>query len=320
LLRHVLAASALSLCLASGPSRADEPAPTPGPRELAGHHFLVSHLIENPFSATSFAQNFGVGFGQALGPSLDLSTSPPSVKQDSKWYTYAGFIEQVDLTVRILDWLSIRGGFAAGLRQGAGNGSALVVGTAVNAAGVFGVKGSLQLSPSIRTSLTADVAYGPTLNLLLLQGIVAGVKAGRFDTQDLVKSRDALTAGLTAGAAWAPTPWLGLLGNLRYVHTRSTTVADSSQDGVQAAASLEFDARPLVAWLPVGTNVSYRYTGPLGGGDGSPATIDEVSLGFFYTGRPHFVVGLEAEGRYGRLDTELQARQALVWINARYFW
>jgi hypothetical protein len=337
-LRPVLAASALSLCLAATSStRAAEataptaptdvtattpaaPAAKPGPRELGGHQFIASHLIEHPFSVTSFAQNFGVGAGEALGPRLDLSGSAPVALPDSKWYGYAGFVEQIDLTVRILDWLSVRGGFAAGLRQGAGNGSAIVVGTTANAAGVLGVKGSMQLAENVRGSLSLNAAYGPTLNLLLLQGLKQAAAAGKLSAGEFFNSRDALTTNLTAGTAWAPWRWLGVIGNLAYQHTRSATLADVDQNGILAAGTVEFDALPLVPWLPVGTGVTYRYTGPIGSGTGAVATEDEVSVGAYYTGRPNLVLGLEVEGRVGRIDTELKARQALAWINFRYYW
>ena len=37
-------------------------------REMNGHYFLPSHLIEDPFSYTAFAMTFGLGSGNALGP------------------------------------------------------------------------------------------------------------------------------------------------------------------------------------------------------------------------------------------------------------
>ncbi len=167
--RMLLAAGVAAVVIAA-PARATDDAPSPGPRELAGHDFQVSHLVTDPFSVTSFGQNFGAGGGEALGPALDLSTNPPTVLPSSRWYGFGGFIEEVDLTVRVLEFLSVRAGFAAGLRQGAGNGSALVVGTAADVSGRIGVKGSLPLARSLRVSLSGDVEYGPQMNILILQG------------------------------------------------------------------------------------------------------------------------------------------------------
>jgi hypothetical protein len=333
-MRLELAATTIAVLLAAAPvlgqempaelaTPSEQPAkpdplasPSTSRRELGGHQFLVSHLIENPFSVTSFAQNLGVGAGEALGPAIDLSTNPPTMTANSRWYAYYGLIEQLDLTVRLTEYLSLRAGFAAGVRQGAGNGSALVVGTSATGSGLLGVKGSLPLGSNVRLSLTADAAYGPHLNILLLEGIAEAARSGTFEAANLFRERESLTAGLTAAGAWAPWPWLGIVANARYVHAAEVDVTGVQEDGLVFGGSAEFDALPLVAWLPVGASVAYRYTG----GPWNLTTVDELSGGFFYTGRRDMSVGLELEYRTGRLDTELRARQTLAWINLRYFW
>jgi len=69
--RRYLLAVAL-LAAASLPAAAfSEEQPASDRRELGGHQFLVSHLIEDPFSVTSFGANFAFGMGEALGPRLD---------------------------------------------------------------------------------------------------------------------------------------------------------------------------------------------------------------------------------------------------------
>ena len=320
-MRRPLASAALAVVVALQPlgaRAADDAAPTDH-RDLAGHHFLVSHLVEDPFSVTAFGLNVAFGAGEALGPSLDRTQDPPVIVAGSKWYGFVSLAEQFDLTVRILEYLSLHGGLVAGVRQGAGNGSALVVGTNVQATGLLGVKGSLPLGNAVRVSLSGEGLYGPQMNVLLLQGLREGIANGTFTFRDAFNSREAVTANVTGGVAWAPATWLGLVGNLRYIHTRSVNIDNTSGDGFAAGASAEFDTLPLVSWLPLGLELAYRRMGSLNSGGGL-ALQDDLGFGVYYTGRRNLTLGLEVDRRQGRLETELRSNQAVAWVNFRYYW
>ena len=319
-MRQALAvlATVLASSLPMAAARAAEEAPSPDHYALGGHHFLVSHVVQDPFSVTSFGMNFAVGTGQALGPSLDLSTSPPTLVPSSRWYSYAGLVQQFDLTVWILEILSLRAGLFAGLRQGAGNGSALVVGTSLRVAGLGGVKGSVAVTPGVRLSLSGEIGYGPHLNFLLLQGIKESLPSNTIDWSNVFQSRNSLTGTLTGAAAWAIRPYLGLIANAQYLHSKNESVDKANQDGFAGAGSLEFDALPLVEWLPVGANVAYGQVGS--NGSSGISWQEEYGGGVYYTGRPHLALGVEVEHRRGKLDTELKSKQTLAWVNFRYFW
>ena len=315
--QYLLAVSLLAA--ASLPAAASpEEQPASGRRELGGHQFMVSHLIEDPFSVTSFGANFAFGVGQALGPRLDLSTFPPTIQQESKWYSYSTLVQQLDLTARITENLSLRAGLLAGVRQGASEGSALVVGSNVGISGILGVKGSVALGDSLRLSLSGQGAYGPRLNLLILQGLINAQKAGSFTAADLFQDRNAMSLVATAAAAWGVTPWLGFGLNVQYLHTKSEDISGSTQDGMAAAGSLELDARPLLHWLPLGADFSYRRTGAVG--NGGLANQDEWSWGIYYTGRRDLMLGIEVDQLRGRLETQLSAKQTMGWLNFRYYW
>jgi len=315
--RYFLAAALLAA--ASLPAAASsEEQPAPERRELGGHRFMVSHIIEDPFSVTSFGANFAFGMGQALGPRLDLSTDPPTVQQESKWYAYSTIAQQLDFTVRIMENLSLHAGALTGVRQGASEGSALVVGSSLAISGLLGVKGSAALGDSLRLSLSVEGAYGPRVNLLILQGLINAHKAGSFTAADLFQSRNAVSLAATGAAAWGVTPWLGLGLNVQYLHTKSEDISGSTQDGVAGAGSVELDARPLVHWLPLGAEFSYRRTGAVG--NGSLANQDEWSWGIYYTGRRDLVLGVEVDQVRGRLETEQRAKETIGWLNFRYYW
>ena len=287
-------------------------------RVLGGHRFMVSHLIEDPFSVTSFGVNLALGTGEALGPSLDLTTLPPTILQDSKWYRYATIVQQFDFTARMMENLSLHAGLLDAVRQGTSEGAALVIGSALQISGLLGVKGSVPLGDNLRFSLSGQGVYGPHMNLLILQGLINAYRAGSFTSADLFQDRNALSVAATAAAAWGPTLWLGFEVNAGYLYTKSHDISGSTQDGLVGAASVEFDARPLVSWLPVGTALSYRRTGAFGN-DGL-ASSEEWSWAIHYTGRPDLVLGLEADHVSGRLETEESSKQTIGWVNFRYYW
>jgi hypothetical protein len=293
---------------AAAPSSADDP------RALDGHRFLVSHLIEDPFSATSFGMNLAYGTGQAKGPGLDRTTDPPTITASAKWYDYVTIAEQLDYTLRILENLSARLGVIGGVRQGAGEGSGLVVGTNFSANVILGLKGSLPVSKNLRLSLSTNVSYGPNMNLLILQGIrEAAAAGGDWTAADMFKDRRSTTVAVTTAAAWAPRPWLGFIANASYLHAKSQTIEESSQNGYSFAGLAELDALPLWKW-PIGANFGYRRIG------GNLATQDEWGGGFYYTGRKNLSLGLEVDKVEGRLETELKSKQKLAFINFRYYW
>ena len=315
--RRLLALALLSTAPPAVAASAED-APSSVRRELGGHRFMISHLVEDPFSVTSFGVHLAIGAGEALGPALDLTTFPPTVLRDERWYGYVTVVNQFDLTARIVENLSLHAALLTGVRQGGGEGAALVVGSAVQISGLLGVKGSLALGDSLRLSVTGQGIYGPHMNLLILQGLLDAYQAGSFAAADLFQDRNATSLAATAAAAWGPAPWLGVEANAGYLYTKSEDISGSTKTGLAGAGSVELDALPLVSWLPFGTAVSYRRTGSLG--EGGLASSEEWSWAVHYTGRPDLVLGVEADRIQGRLETSQSTRQTIGWLNFRYYW
>jgi len=301
--------------------------PTPAPprsnRELAGHLFLPSHLISDPFSVTSFGSYFGVGSGEALGKTL-VDIGPPPVFGGEKWYGYTGLAQQFDLNVRFLEYLSGRVLLGAGAYQGTGSGSALVIGTNVRLFGDLELKGSLPLGKHVRLALAAGARYGPSFNVLIADGLVNWIESCQtdptctLDSADFLQESDTLTWNATLSAAWAPWPWLGLVANVEYLNPRKTGKASISENGLRLAAAVEFDAKPLVSWLPLGVSFVYDVVGPIGT-DGV-TTTQNTGFGLFFTGSRDLALGIEVNWQQGRLQSSLVAETTLAWVDFRYYW
>ena len=291
-------------------------------RELGGHYFMPSHLVEDPFSYTAFAMYFGLGSGNALGP--DLQLTPPGILGE-KWYGYTGLGIGVLLNVRILEYLSVRALLNTNAYLGTGSGAALTVGTSARITGDIGVKGSLPVGEDWRFSAAVDMAYGPVFSLLLANGLVDALNACRVDPSQCsigfgsgFQQIKTITWVLGLAGSWAPTPYLGFTGNAQFLAPTKTGDASIAQNGVNLAISAEFDALPLVKWLPLGVNTAYQLTTGVGGNKVPTANL--AGFGFYYTGRKEMALGLEIDWQWSTLATQQLSTATLAWVNFRYYW
>ncbi len=335
-MRMLASLSVIAAMLLSSPTRAQETvakaaapaaATTPAPaekmgRELNGHLFMPSHLVEDPFSYTAFAMFFGLGSGNALGPEVQLL--PPAIIGE-KWYGYTGLGLGMLMNVRILEYLSARALLNTTAYLGTGSGAALTIGTSARITGDIGVKGSLPVGDKWRFSASLDMSYGPVYSLLLVNGIVDALNQCRVDPAqcsiDLgsgFQTIDTVTwiAGLTG--SWAPTPYLGFTLNTQFIAPTKTGDASIAQNGFVLAGSGEFDFLPLVKWLPLGVNAAYQLTTGIGGN--KVPTANDAGFGLYYTGRPHLALGVEIDWKWSTLETQQTSTATLAWVNFRYYW
>jgi hypothetical protein len=325
-----LMASSLPAMAQDAAAAAGAPAPAQPPaqvekmgREMNGHFFMPSHLIEDPFSYTAFAMFFGLGSGNALGPEIQLR--PPEILPGSKWYGYTGLGLGMLMNVNILEYLSARALLNTTAYLGTGNGAALTVGTSARITGDIGVKGSLPVGKDWRFSASLDVAYGPVYSILLASGLADALNNCRlnpsqcsFDLGAGFQTIDTVTWQAGLAGSWAPTPYLGFTANFQFIAPTKTGDASIAQNGVVIAASGEFDFLPLVKWLPLGVNAAYSLTSGVGGN--GVATANEAGFGFYYTGRPNLALGLELDWKWSTLETQQTSTATLAWVNFRYYW
>jgi hypothetical protein len=348
-MRSSLAVLAMSALIASSTTSAAEPAtqapdatgstttvvlvaqtPKPAPpekmgRELNGYLFLPSHLIDDPFSYTAFGLTFGLGSGNALGPSVQLTPPPPVVLPGGKWYGFTGLGVGLVMDVRFLEYLSARAALNTIAYLGTGNGAVIAVGSTARITGSVGVKGSLPVGNQFRFAASFDMNYGPVYSLLIAQGAAGIVDACLIDPQncqvdlrDLLQSSNTVTYIGGLAGSWAPLPYLGFTVNGKFIAPTKTGKASISQNGTTFAFLADFDAKPLLSWLPLGLNAVYSVTSPIG--SNGVTTTQDYGVGLYYTGRPNLALGLEIDWRKGRLESQQVSDSTLAWINFRYYW
>jgi len=331
-LRSILAAAALvaaapALAQQATPPPAEATAPAPKEerwgREMNGHFFMPSHIMEDPFSYTAFAMYFGLGSGNALGP--DFQTEPPFILPGERWYGYTGLGLGMLMNVKILEYLSARALLNTSAYLGTGRGAALTVGTSARITGDVGVKGSLPVGDNWRFSASVDAAYGPVFSLLLANGISDALANCQqnpsqcaFDLGSGFQTIETVTWIAGLAGSWAPTPYLGFTGNFQFIAPTKTGDASIAQNGLTFAGSAEFDLLPLVKWLPLGVNTAYQITTGIGGN--KVPTAQEAGFGLYYTGRKDLALGLEIDWTWSTLSTQQLSTATLAWVNFRYYW
>jgi len=331
-LRSLAAAAAL---VAAAPALAQQATPPPAEttatapkeekwgRELNGHFFMPSHIIEDPFSYTAFAMYFGLGSGNALGP--DFQNEPPFILPGERWYGYTGLGLGMLMNVKILEYLSARAMLNTSAYLGTGRGAALTVGTSARITGDVGVKGSLPVGDNWRFSASVDAAYGPVFSLLLANGISEALSNCQqnpsqcsFNLGEGFQTIETVTWIAGLAGSWAPTPYLGFTGNFQFIAPTKTGDASIAQNGLTFAGSAEFDLLPLVKWLPLGVNTAYQITTGVGGN--KVPTAQEAGFGLYYTGRKDLALGLEIDWTWSTLSTQQLSTATLAWVNFRYYW
>jgi hypothetical protein len=292
---------------------------------MGGHTFLPSHLIDDPFSYTSFGTTFGFGTGEAWAPTVTWNPPADPTLGPSKWYGYTGLALGLSGTWRFLEYLSIRATAGGGAYLGNGGAGVLTIGSSVKANGQLGVKGSLPVGERLRFAATFDVNYGPVYSVLIAQGIKNAIDQCRLDPANcrdagssILQTEDTVTWIGGLSGAWAPWAFLGLTLNAQFIAPTKTGTNSSAQNGVTLAAMADFDVKPLLHWLAMGVNATYSNTFPIGG-DGV-TTTQEFGFGLYYTGRKDLALGVEMDWRLGRLSSQQVSQSTLAWINFKYYW
>jgi hypothetical protein len=308
----------------SGPPEVAQPAKAPEScpdeksyRELAGHVFLPSHLMGDPFSYTAFGLFWGVGAGNATGPTLDLGPPPSLDFNNTKQFPYTGLGLGLVLDVRILEYLSVFAKMDARAYLGTNASSLLVVGTNARFSGSLGVKGSLSIGEHLRLSASVQMDYGPVYTALIAKGLVDAVRTGQITPDEFFQANTAITWVPGMAAAYAPFPFLGLAGNVAFLFPTGGGNVRYASDGILLAAMADLDLMPLVRWLPLGVNGVYSIVSPFGA---AGTTTQEYGLGLHYTGHKALAVGVEVGWRQGRIDSGLVSLATLAWLNLRYYW
>jgi hypothetical protein len=290
-------------------------------RELNGHVFMPSRFVQEPFSITSFGMGLAGGTGTAKGTEYQVTGSPPNITitptGNFKDYDFSAIGPSLDLSVRIVEWVAIRGSVAASIFSGTSGPAVLNVGSSAIISGGLGVSAGLRLLDSLRLAAIFDWTTIPSYNILILDALIDSINNGAITGsfyQQVTVSR--VKAGLST--AWAPWDFLGLTLELDYVSQGRT--GQPTQGGALVALLADFDIMKVADFLPLGLTAAYKNLSPLGSGSDGVYTVTDYVGGLFYTGRRDLGLGLELDFRSFRLRDEQVSSATIFSVVSRYYW
>jgi hypothetical protein len=312
----------LCLLLAT-PARAEDETTTgssdrPWRRELAGHVFVPSLAVTDPFVSTHVSLYAGAGYSWIDGFGFDVRGNP--VGKDS--YVAAALAEGDGFQAGLTHWLAVRLSGGGALNGGANGRSVLVVGMVQAIPIGVGATASWKLGRTVRIGGTVDFVYSYTKLIQPLTAVRNSLIAGQADTTDASQRIDGYFVTPGASVAIAPHRAIGLLGAAQYSwNGLYGDVTSRSLSYIVLGVSGQLDLHALVPMLAFGLLVSYRTQIPLQADTRFTHTLEG---GLFYTGRHAIDLGLDLQVKWFdlRADTRtpFDTVQLIAVLLLRYHW
>jgi hypothetical protein len=287
-------------------------------RELGGHIFVPSRLVQSPFSVTSFGTTTILGKGTTTGTRLDLEGNAIGTRE----FDLVGFGQGFDFTGRINPSLAARIDVLANVYSGIDGPSLIVAGSTAVISGGAGLTLAKNFGRTLRAGVTFDARWQPEYSVLIGSAIVRAIQTRQVDEDAVLADAKRVRFEPGVSIAWAPTRYLGFVGNFSVVYARRVSSESRSKEdtGTAFGISGDLDLNPL--WgMPFAVTGVYRWEG--GGGLN---LVQDLGGGVWYSRRVNLQLGVEAvrrstplrqeEGAIARLDLDATLGSLVL----RYFW
>ena len=262
-------------------------AQTTCPRCLAGHRFLPSFIVGDPFGATQFTNATGGGMASGLRiPVRNLEGDTIANLKGDIGFLLVDFEYQKKLA----RWLALRATVTGGARVGTNAQAVVASGVSAAFGWAFGATAPVWHSDNVALALDGVFRRSTEYEIDPFGFVQEVSDAGEITDQAktiLLSSQQVNRYLFGATGSWGITPWVGFTGQLQY-----GGVEDASPDTrsiTSIGGQLGFDIAKVTS-VPLGISVAYRnQTGP--GRTGNVAGgYRTTELGLYYTGRSQFVI------------------------------
>jgi hypothetical protein len=283
----LLAIVALGLMAMTAAAAEGDPMAEGGERHLNGHGFMPSIYVDDPFVSTVFQNHTGGGMASDLtGTFRDLDGTELFTVKGNLFFAALGLGFQQKLGSR---W-AVGAAMTALVRSGTDAESFLVEGADVDRNGNLWAKYRVMRNEKSQLSLGLDWSYSKTLYFTpgdFARNIAEG---GDIEDAPLLVNSKIWTSRLAVNWARAFSPAFGLRINggfgMYEVPETSGIFKGSHRVGILG----EYDLKGSGLEWPVGITLGYTQNLP----DDDPFTgLGGTLLGFWYTGKQEFVVGVE---------------------------
>lgn len=283
-------------------------------RTLNGFAFMPSTLVEGPF-AINWVQNATGG-----GVAFDLET--PFISQGDTIAILVGNVGFITLDLgwqhRFGNWFAARIGLGAVGRVGINKQSALAQGMTAVGRWSVGATAQVYRSQSFALSAAVDISQSGIVGLDPIGFAESILDDGLAPTSPLLRSTSSKGGRLSARAAWAPAPWIGLTGTIDGGLTRLSS--EDNQSRLGGGGTIGVDLANLAS-APLGILLSAETEAFNQNGPDLTSRASGLGIGLFYTGWNAFSVGLENSWRRFKRRSDDRVFDAfLAAVNLQYFY
>jgi hypothetical protein len=287
--------------------------------ELAGHTFVPSTLLPDPFVETYLSTVIG------LGSAFDYDIAWPVLGEDTLFLTEGSLTwvtVDFDYRQRVTDWLALGGQVIAGARVGTNAASAISDGVSVATGVRIGGVARLVRSRPLMVSAHLDVAR-KDLTLLNILGfaeevIDSVISGGRLDSLSIAFDYGAWRGHGGLRVAYTPTRLLGISAMADVAVGKGLLALEESQLDVGLGASVDFNFHSA-GWIPLGVVLAYRFGTFAERSEGAVGANHRVMLGVSYMGHADYSVGLEVHGGSIDLPNSDAIKTTIEGIRMRYY-
>jgi hypothetical protein len=255
-------------------------------RHLGGHGFLPSMYVTDPWVGTQFRNATGGGVAVGLEqPYYDLDGNELFTLEGDVFYAALGMGYQY----RLGGTWAVGGRFAANARSGTNTYSVVSEGANVDRSAHLWVKKRVMRSDTSQLTVGLDWDYTKIFLITPLEFARAIANGEDLDSADLMHDVKGWTARATVEYAHAFSPTYGVRANGAVGLYEEPLAAGVSKATHRVGAMAEADLKHKFG-VPLGVTLGYTLGFPT---TDPTAGLSGTLLGFWYTGRENFVVGVE---------------------------
>ena len=256
-------------------------------RHLNGHGFLPSHYVDDPFVSSTFQTHVGGGMAVDLKtPFRDLDGNELYVLEGDLVVASLGLGYQQKLGQK---WaLGVK--MLALVRSGTSAESFLTEGADLDRQGSLWARYRLKRSDKCQLTVGLDWSYSQVIYFTPKEFARHIHEGGSLEDAPLVIKSKVWTSRITADWARGLSPMFGVRVNVGFGLYEDPLAPGVSKGSHRVGILGEMDLKHTKAGLPIGVTLGYTQALP----DDDPFTgLSGTLLGFWYSGKEDFVVGVE---------------------------
>ena len=290
--------------------------PQPSAPELAGHRFIATTMVPNPFIRTQFRNTLGIGMSSGLTlPPVDIGGV--EYRFESGKLLFSKF--QLEYQQKVKEWLGVWGKFGLSARLGTETQSLLTQGVTVTTGFELGWLLRLWQTDNMLLSGTVQI-NNSSFTAVDLVGFVEGIIDGVPESDNSLVLTVPLMAGFTGlRYAWAMNQVVGLTAATKVGYGESPDRKQGNTWYFDAGAMVDFDFRRKYS-APVGIAAGARVSSVPDQDEDLNGSATSTVVRIDYIGRIDFNLGLEIKSTWYDVSSyDLSMRYTTATMDFRYY-